>query len=213
MATPSCSMPSPNQERCKARSANCWCRPCSAAARRCYSWVPACSSSGPDTHPTPALAAGGQASTTSRIENYLGFPTGVSGTEFGERALLQAQRVGAEMFVPHAAVSLSHSDGYNHMTLDNGAQLLGKAVIIATGAHNLARRHRAKGSLRLHSHGRRHPCRSAVGQQLGGSGQRSVPAGDQPARRVRGRRRSGQCARTRIRRFHARCYRLVDHAV
>ncbi len=80
-----------------------------------------------------ALAAGGQASTTSRIENYLGFPTGVSGTEFGERALLQAQRLGAEMFVPHAAVSLSHSDGYYHVTLDNGAQLLGKAVIIATG--------------------------------------------------------------------------------
>ena len=80
-----------------------------------------------------ALAAGGQASTTSRIENYLGFPTGVSGTEFGERAQLQAQRLGAQMFVPHAAVSLSHSDGYNHVTLDNGAQLLGKAVIIATG--------------------------------------------------------------------------------
>lgn len=80
-----------------------------------------------------ALAAGGQASTTSRIENYLGFPTGVSGAEFGERALLQAQRVGAEMFVPHAAVSLSHSGGYYHVTLDNGAELLGKAVIIATG--------------------------------------------------------------------------------
>jgi thioredoxin reductase (NADPH) len=47
-----------------------------------------------------AVAPGGQASTTSRIENYLGFPTGVSGTEFGERAQLQAQRLGAEMFVP-----------------------------------------------------------------------------------------------------------------
>jgi hypothetical protein len=80
-----------------------------------------------------ALAAGGQASTTSRIENYLGFPTGVSGTEFGERALLQAQRLGAQMFVPHAAVSLSHSDGYYHVRLDNGAELPGKAVIIATG--------------------------------------------------------------------------------
>ncbi len=80
-----------------------------------------------------ALAAGGQASTTSRIENYLGFPTGVSGTEFGERALLQAQRLGAQMFVPHAAVSLSHSEGYYHVSLDNGAELLGKAVIIATG--------------------------------------------------------------------------------
>jgi hypothetical protein len=57
----------------------------------------------------------------------------VSGTEFGERAQLQAQRLGAQMFVDQAAVSLSHSDGYNHVTLDNGAQLLGKAVIIATG--------------------------------------------------------------------------------
>ena len=80
-----------------------------------------------------ALAPGGQASTTSRIENYLGFPTGVSGTEFGERAQLQAQRLGAEMFVPHAAVSLSHRDGYYHVILENHAELLGKAVIIATG--------------------------------------------------------------------------------
>ena len=80
-----------------------------------------------------ALAAGGQASTTSRIENYLGFPAGVSGTEFGERAHLQAQRLGAEMFVPHAAVSLSHPDGHYHVALDNDAELLGSAVIIATG--------------------------------------------------------------------------------
>jgi thioredoxin reductase (NADPH) len=80
-----------------------------------------------------AVAIGGQASTTSRIENYLGFPTGVSGAEFGERAQLQAQRLGAEMFVPHAAVSLSHRDGYYHVILENNAELLGKAVIIATG--------------------------------------------------------------------------------
>ncbi|MDQ1551251.1 MAG: thioredoxin reductase [Actinomycetota bacterium] len=80
-----------------------------------------------------ALAPGGQVSTTSRIENYLGFPTGVSGTEFGERAQLQAQRLGSEMFVPHAGVSLSHHDGYYHVMLENDAELLGKAVIIATG--------------------------------------------------------------------------------
>jgi thioredoxin reductase (NADPH) len=79
------------------------------------------------------LAVAGQASTTSRIENYLGFPAGVSGSEFAERARLQAQRLGAEMFVPHAAVSLSHPDGYYHVILDNDAELLGKAVIIATG--------------------------------------------------------------------------------
>ncbi len=80
-----------------------------------------------------ALAPGGQVSTTSRIENYLGFPTGVSGTEFGERAQLQAQRLGAEMFVPQAATSLSYRDGYYHVRLENNAELLGKAVIIATG--------------------------------------------------------------------------------
>ena len=80
-----------------------------------------------------AVAAGGQASTTSRIENYLGFPAGVSGTEFGERAQLQARRLGAEMYVPHAAVSLSHRGGYYHVVLEDGAELLGKAVIIATG--------------------------------------------------------------------------------
>jgi hypothetical protein len=80
-----------------------------------------------------ALAAGGQASTTTRIENYLGFPAGISGTEFGERAQLQAQRLGAEMYVPHAAVSLSHHDGYYHVVLEDGAELLGKAVIFATG--------------------------------------------------------------------------------
>src|SRR5580704_14006458 len=80
-----------------------------------------------------AVAPGGQISTTSRIENYLGFPTGVSGTEFGERAQIQAQRLGAQMFVPRAAVSLSHRDGYYHLMLENNSELLGKAVIIATG--------------------------------------------------------------------------------
>jgi thioredoxin reductase (NADPH) len=80
-----------------------------------------------------ALATGGQASTTSRIENYLGFPAGISGTEFGERAQLQAQRLGAEMYVSHAAVSLSRHDGHYEVILEDGIELLGKAVIIATG--------------------------------------------------------------------------------
>jgi thioredoxin reductase (NADPH) len=80
-----------------------------------------------------AIAPGGQAATTSRIENYLGFPAGVSGEEFGERALLQAQRLGAHMFVPHGAVAMSHPDGHYLLRLDNGADLLGKAVIVATG--------------------------------------------------------------------------------
>jgi thioredoxin reductase (NADPH) len=80
-----------------------------------------------------ALAVGGQAATSSRIENYLGFPAGVSGTEFGERAQVQAQRLGAKMFTPRAAVSLRHADGYYRVTLDNDTELLGEAVIIATG--------------------------------------------------------------------------------
>jgi thioredoxin reductase (NADPH) len=80
-----------------------------------------------------ALAVGGQAATSSRIENYLGFPAGVSGTEFGERAQLQAQRLGAKMFTPRAAVSLRHADGYYRVALDNDTELRGEAVIIATG--------------------------------------------------------------------------------
>ena len=63
-----------------------------------------------------------------------------SGSPRGSRApssasvpQLQAQRLGPEMFVPHAAVSLSHRDGYYHVILENNAELLGKAVIIATG--------------------------------------------------------------------------------
>src|SRR5262245_5121169 len=91
-------------------------------------------SEGLSTAIVDAVAPGGQVSTTSRIENYLGFPAGISGTEFGERAQLQAQRLGAEMFVSDAAVSLSHHDGYYHVVLEDGADLLGKTVIIATGA-------------------------------------------------------------------------------
>jgi thioredoxin reductase (NADPH) len=79
------------------------------------------------------VAPGGQASTTSRIENYLGFPSGVSGIEFGERAQLQAQRLGAHLFLSHAATSLTHVQGYFHVALDNEADLLAKAVIVATG--------------------------------------------------------------------------------
>jgi thioredoxin reductase (NADPH) len=80
-----------------------------------------------------AVAPGGQASTTSRIENYLGFPAGVSGAEFGERALLQALRLGSEMFVPHRAMELQPSDGHYVVTLEDGTRLAGKSIIIATG--------------------------------------------------------------------------------
>jgi thioredoxin reductase (NADPH) len=93
------------------------------------------SSEGLRTAAIDEVAPGGQASTTSRIENYLGFPAGVSGEEFGERALLQARRLGAEMFVPQRAVELTRPDGHYELTLDSGVRLLGKAVIVATGVN------------------------------------------------------------------------------
>jgi len=90
-------------------------------------------SEGLTTAAIDAVAAGGQASTTSRIENYLGFPTGVSGAEFGDRALLQAVRFGTQMFVPCRAVGLRRPDGHYLVALEDGTQLAGKSVIVATG--------------------------------------------------------------------------------
>ena len=90
-------------------------------------------SEGLTTAAIDAVAAGGQASTTSRIENYLGFPAGVSGAEFGERALLQAVRFGAQLFVPHRAVGLTRPGGHYLVALEDGTQVAGKSVIVATG--------------------------------------------------------------------------------
>jgi thioredoxin reductase (NADPH) len=91
------------------------------------------SSEGLITAAIDAVAAGGQASTTSRIENYLGFPAGVSGAEFGDRALLQAVRFGTQMFVPCRAVGLTRPGGHYLVALQDGTQLAGKSVIVATG--------------------------------------------------------------------------------
>jgi thioredoxin reductase (NADPH) len=90
-------------------------------------------SEGLTTAAVDAIAAGGQASTTSRIENYLGFPAGVSGAEFGERALLQAVRFGTQMFAPHRAVGLTRAGGHYLIALEDGSRVAGKSVIVATG--------------------------------------------------------------------------------
>jgi thioredoxin reductase (NADPH) len=80
-----------------------------------------------------ALGVGGQIGTTSRIENYLGFPVGVSGEEFAERALIQVLRFGATLLVPAAAIGLSdHTDGYI-IELASGEELVARSVIVATG--------------------------------------------------------------------------------
>ncbi len=79
-------------------------------------------------------APGGQAGSSSRIENYLGFPTGVSGQELAARAFAQAQRFGAEMIVGRAALHLSCDRTPFAIELSGGARLPARAVIIATGA-------------------------------------------------------------------------------
>lgn len=80
-------------------------------------------------------ALGGQAGTSSRIENYLGFPAGISGAELAARARLQAEKFGAELLTPRAAVRLTSAAGYNHsIHLDDGSTIEARSVIIATGA-------------------------------------------------------------------------------
>lgn len=76
-------------------------------------------------------APGGQAETSSRIENYLGFPTGVSGDELARRALQQATRLGAEIMVTRTAAQIDPRD--KRITFDGGEQVQARAVILATG--------------------------------------------------------------------------------
>jgi thioredoxin reductase (NADPH) len=80
------------------------------------------------------VATGGQAATSSRIENYLGFPAGLSGGELAERATLQARKFGAGIGVPQQAVGLSHAGDRFEIALDDGGQLHARAIVIATGA-------------------------------------------------------------------------------
>jgi thioredoxin reductase (NADPH) len=82
-----------------------------------------------DTH-----AFGGQAGASARIENYLGFPTGISGQALAGRAYVQALKFGAEMVVPVEVMSLDCTGFPHALQLDCGAQILAKSVVIATGA-------------------------------------------------------------------------------
>jgi thioredoxin reductase (NADPH) len=91
-------------------------------------------SEGLDTQVIDAVAFGGQASTSARIENYLGFPTGVSGSELAERAILQARRLGARMVVPAQAAALPREDGHYAVELTDGSVINGRSLIVATGA-------------------------------------------------------------------------------
>ena len=91
-------------------------------------------SEGLDTQVIDKIAFGGQASTSARIENYLGFPTGISGSELAERATLQARRFGARMVVPAYAVGLAADNGHYAVELSDGSVVNGRTLIVATGA-------------------------------------------------------------------------------
>jgi thioredoxin reductase (NADPH) len=82
------------------------------------------------------VAIGGQSAATSRIENFLGFPTGISGANLAFRAELQAIKFGARVTVPRCAQQLKPSarPGFYEVTLDDNTTLLGRTVVIATGA-------------------------------------------------------------------------------
>jgi thioredoxin reductase (NADPH) len=80
------------------------------------------------------MATGGQAGTSSRIENYLGFPSGISGAELAERAVVQAQKFGASFAIPAEARSMRLGDGRYNIELDDGTSMTATSVVIATGA-------------------------------------------------------------------------------
>jgi thioredoxin reductase (NADPH) len=79
-------------------------------------------------------APGGQAGSSSRIENYLGFPTGISGQSLANRAFLQAEKFGARISIARAARSLQCANPPYTVRLDDGAMVQGRSVIIASGA-------------------------------------------------------------------------------
>jgi thioredoxin reductase (NADPH) len=81
-----------------------------------------------------STAAGGQAGTSSQIENYLGFPAGISGSELADRAVIQAGKFGARISVPAEAAALEQRDGRHVVRLDDGETVAGRTVVIATGA-------------------------------------------------------------------------------
>jgi thioredoxin reductase (NADPH) len=92
-------------------------------------------SEGLSTLTLEALATGGQAGTSPRIENYLGFPSGISGAELAERATLQAAKFGARVTVPAEAISLEGLDSLHRIQIgdEESDSVFARAVVIATG--------------------------------------------------------------------------------
>jgi thioredoxin reductase (NADPH) len=78
-------------------------------------------------------APGGQAGTTSRIENYLGFPAGLTGGDLARRALAQARRLGAEILSPQEVTGIRRNDPYRVVVTDDGSEISCQTVVVATG--------------------------------------------------------------------------------
>ena len=79
-------------------------------------------------------APGGQAGSSSKIENYLGFPTGISGQDLAGRAYTQAQKFGAEMIIARSAIKLACTKRPYAIEIEGGRQIPARAIVIATGA-------------------------------------------------------------------------------
>jgi thioredoxin reductase (NADPH) len=80
-------------------------------------------------------ALGGQAGSSRRIENYLGFPAGITGSELTGRAVTQSRKFGARTATPYRAVALEPGDGRHLVRLEEGHEIAARAVLLATGAH------------------------------------------------------------------------------
>ncbi|MDQ1694957.1 MAG: thioredoxin reductase, partial [Frankiaceae bacterium] len=91
-------------------------------------------SEGLDTILLDAVSVGGQAAASARIENYLGFPSGLAGAELTSLALIQAQKFGAVVSTPCPVARLHFDEGHLHVTLTDGEEIDTRAVVIATGA-------------------------------------------------------------------------------
>ena len=92
-----------------------------------------CSTEGLRTVLVEREAPGGQAGLSSRIENYLGFPSGLSGSDLARRGVAQVKRFGTELLSPARAVKLTADGEYRIVTLDNGRELTAHSVVIASG--------------------------------------------------------------------------------
>ena len=80
------------------------------------------------------IGPGGQAGTSSKIENYMGFPMGLSGSDLANRAMLQAQKFGATLNAPAEVVHLNCENGYHVLRLEGGEEISTRCVLISTGA-------------------------------------------------------------------------------